>query len=241
MATALWPTIHRLSNLSSLKKELEEMVRSGQMSSKVAVLRTEFETTSEAIEAVLQQWQPCLPPGFSPEEADHCLDKVDGKVHPLAINTSVKDPETAEHSRLHSIFNNVMAYRHSALVYLYRTIYGYPCPHPIVQSHTHKALVHCVATCSYQGPMVALLWPLFVAACEAVSIQDQDLARAAFLRVEQRQGMMNIKRAWDIEQEVWRRADVWEDHDGVSRNHVGHRADLWREVSQDMGVDIVLA
>lgn len=122
--------------------------------------------------------------------------------------------------------------------------------------------------------MGALLWPLFVAACEAVSPEDRELAARAFAATKKRQGMMNIERAWDIVQEVWQRADKFEggveleekDNDeGIGEESNGDNnaktsyekegdtrrrtagdnagspapADLWRQVSMDMGVNIV--
>jgi hypothetical protein len=235
MATTLWPIIHRLSNLLAMKSEIEQAANSGELG-KVAVLRTEFETTADAIEVALKQWQPCLPPGFT-------INGKEGEQADMA----------AERARLQSILNNALAYRHSAFVYLYRTIHGYPRRHALVQRHAHVSLTHCVATVSHAGPMGALLWPLFVAACEAVSLGDRALARQAFVCVDRRQGMNKISRAWLIVQEVWRRADVIDENTlevegftrdmGFSTNGKARRpengADLWRRVSEDMGVTIV--
>ncbi|GKT44469.1 L-arabinose-responsive transcription regulator ARA1 [Colletotrichum spaethianum] len=232
-STTLWPIIHRLSNLLALKNELQTAIANGQMT-KVAVLRSEFETTSDAIEHALKQWQPSFPPGFSPDT----MDDVSSDESELA----------AERARLHSILNNALAYRHSAFVYLYRSIYGYPRRHHLVQHHTHTALHHCAATVNHAGPMAALLWPLFVAACEAINPSDRELARQAFVAVERRQGMTNIQRAWTIAQEVWRRADMIDDHAtyedhaimmSTPSQRLGKGADLWRRVSEDMGVTIV--
>jgi hypothetical protein len=230
MATTLWPIIHRLSNLLAIKEDLENAIRSCQ-SSKAAVLRTEFETTSEAIETSLNQWQPSLSASFSleGETEDEILDSV----------------AVEERARLQSTLNNALAYRHSSLVYLYRSIYGYPRRHALVQRHAHVSLTHCVATVSHAGPMGALLWPLFVAACEAVSLGDRDLARQAFMAINRRQGMTNIERAWLIVQEVWRRADLMEQvpgqagFDNKDRPSISKGNDLWRKVSRDMGVTIV--
>ncbi|TQN66591.1 L-arabinose-responsive transcription regulator ARA1 [Colletotrichum shisoi] len=233
-STTLWPIIHRLSNLLALKTELQTALTNGQMT-KVAVLRSEFETTSDAIEHALELWQPSFPPGFSPD---------------MMNDPAMSDePElAAERARLHSILNNALAYRHSAFVYLYRSIYGYSRRHHLVQRHTHAALSHCAATVNHAGPMAALLWPLFVAACEATDPGDRELARQAFVAVERRQGMTNIQRAWTIAQEVWRRADMIDDHaayddDAIPMStpsqRLGKGADLWRRVSEDMGVTIV--
>lgn len=226
MATSLWPVIHRLSNLLSLKDELDAAVLRGE-ASKVAVLRSEFETVSSAIEVALKQWKPALPP-----DSILCRDPEE-----------LSAEQAAERGRQQSILNNALAYQHSAFVYLYRTIHGRPRSHPLVQRHAHVSLTHCVGTVSNEGPMGALLWPLFVAACEARSVGDRDLARQTFVAIDKRQGMINIERAWCIVEEVWRRADeeeretmMMKDEDmlGVSRS-----GDLWRRVSRDMGVTIV--
>jgi len=218
MATTLWPIIHRLSELLSLKKDLELAVRTNAPPSKVAVLRTEFESTTGAIETALTQWQPHLPPNFVPDEEDPeppqaiAPSPIDnGSASDAAVVEPEPDPLSAsERARLHSILHNALAYRHSAFVYLYRTIYAYPRSHDTVQMHTRLALRHCVSTVAYEGPMGALLWPLFAAACEAMSSEDRELAARAFTAITKRQGMMNIERAWEIVQEVWRRAD-WAD------------------------------
>ena len=238
MATTLWPIIHRLSNLSPLKKELDKAVQSNTMASKVAVLRTEFETTAEAIQVALEQWKPCLPPNCSLDDKD-CTKVV-------AEGGDDDDDGALEKARIHSIVNNALAYRHSAFVYLYRTIYGHDRAHPLVQSHAHLSLRHCAATVAHAGPMGALLWPLFVAACEAVAAEDRELTRKAFAAIDKRQGMMNIERSWDVVREVWRRADqTAADADAVGSafpsclGGAGKGADLWRTVTQDMGISVV--
>ncbi|KAH7153302.1 fungal-specific transcription factor domain-containing protein [Dactylonectria macrodidyma] len=224
MATSLWPIIHRLSNLLALKDQLDSAVTHGELS-KAAVLRTEFEVTASSIESALKDWTPGLPP-------DSVLTR-----NPEELTTE----QAAERGRLQSILNNALAYRHSAFVYLYRTIYSYPRTHPLVQRHTHVSLTHCVGTVSNAGPMGALLWPLFVAACEATSLGDRDLARQAFVAIDRRQGMTNIQRAWCIVQEVWKRADTAElmqqQEEAMQKGRSG--GDLWRRVSADMGVTIV--
>ncbi|KAI8949912.1 hypothetical protein F4801DRAFT_590810 [Xylaria longipes] len=220
MATTLWPIMHRLSNLLFTKKELENAQRMKQIS-KVAVLRTEFETTSQAIEAALTQWKPCVPPNITIRDDVLVLKGVIGE-------------EIPEMARLQSILHNALAYRHSASVYLYRTIYGYSPKHQLVQKHSHSSLHHCVETTAARGPMSALLWPLFAAACEAISTEDRELARKAFSEIEQRQGMTNIEEAWRIIQEVWRRLDSLDDDFPI-----GTTPDLWRSVCAEMGVTIV--
>ncbi|KAL6920481.1 hypothetical protein ACHAP8_008841 [Fusarium lateritium] len=225
MATSLWPIIHRLSNLLALKDQLDVAVANEEVS-KVAVLRTEFETSATAIEGALEDWHPVLPENSI-----------------LNQNPEELSPEqSTERSRLQSILSNALSYRHSAFVYLYRTIYSYPRRHPLVQRHAHISLTHCVGTVSNTGPMSALLWPLFVAACEATTLSDRGLARQTFIAINRRQGMTNIDRAWTIVQEVWRRADktdMMQQQEEAMTMGVRSGGDLWRRVSADMGVTIV--
>ncbi|OTA96637.1 hypothetical protein M434DRAFT_19475 [Hypoxylon sp. CO27-5] len=218
MATTLWPIMHRLSNLLSLKNDIERATQENQ-TSKSAVLRMEFETTSQAIETALSQWEPCLPPDIIVQDG---------------VLRGINEDEIPEQQRLQSILHNALAYRHSAFVYLYRTIYGYPARREVVQKHAHTALIHCVETVSHGGPMGALLWPLFVAACEAVSAEDRALSQRAFDGINLRQGMTNIGQAWNIVQEVWKRLDSMSDDSPEAQD-----TDLWRKVSAEMGVNIV--
>ncbi|KAL0470459.1 fungal-specific transcription factor domain-containing protein [Neurospora intermedia] len=257
MATTLWPIIHRLSSIVTLKSDLQAAIWSNASASKIAVLRTELEATTQAIEAALSRWQPQLPPGFAPdEEVDQEANKTTSKVGSKHQNDrskiDVMFPFTvAERSRLHSIWHNALAYRHSAFVYLYRSVHGYRRSHRAVQEHTHRSLLHCAATVKHEGPMGALLWPLFVAACEAVTEDDRGWAEQAFEKVKKRQGMRNIERAWEIVREVWKRADRAESvagaGAGVDRGSkeqeklgdMGTGEDLWRQVSREMGVSVV--
>jgi hypothetical protein len=220
MATTLWPIIHRLSNLVGVKDELDAAMAQG-LVSKAAVLRTELDANAAAIRAALEQWQPVIP--------------GEASLSP------------AEEARLQSILHNALAYRHSAFVYLYRTIYGHERAHPLVQHHAHLSLTHCIGTVTGEGPMSALLWPLFVAACEARTTGDRELASQTFVRIDRVQGMANIERAWRIVQEVWKRADEAEMEEGRQREAreresvvgKGKGGDLWRRVSQEMGLTIV--
>lgn len=288
MATTLWPIIHRLAGLRGLKTELEAAVRRNEPPSKVAVLRTEFESTAQAIETALLQWQPQLPPGFIPDEVDTNPDSAatdpaapnhladgDSPIHDAFKNPFRTDNSTAtatatghrrltqEHARIASIYHNALAYQQAALVHLYRTALGRGRTHAAVQAHARAALAHCAATAGHGGPMSALLWPLFVAACEAVAPADRALAARAFAVVGKRQGMRNIDRAWAIVGEVWRRADerefgsagggFWAGDKGADgAEEVGGLAgepveegdnnsgeELWRLVSREMGVSIV--
>jgi Fungal specific transcription factor domain len=211
-ATDLWPTIHRLSQMLSLKTLLETAIATGH-TSKASILRTEIESTAHGIELALAKWQPQLTP-------------------PIKIE-SVAAESFAEATRIQSILNNAEAYRHSAFVYLYRIIRLRPRSHFSVQKHAHLSLLACssvvqLAEQFHNVSMPALLWPLFVAACEATTEEDRALATDAFIGLERRQGMRNIMRAWEVVQEVWRRADL---------QHCGEVN--WRDVCAERGLNIV--
>ncbi|KAH6621422.1 fungal-specific transcription factor domain-containing protein [Chaetomium sp. MPI-SDFR-AT-0129] len=302
MATTLWPIIHRLAGLRALKTELANAVRTNQSPSKTAVLRTELESTAQAIETALIQWQPQLPSNFTPDELDPDDDDVSSDADSRASTgsptgtvvtvysshrllddsepiTAPSPPTSAErpipqkpriesrqpsrqhqdHPRLSSIHHNAQAYRHAALVYLHRTILSRADLHPStrIQTHARLALSHCAATVRHGGPVSALLWPLFMAACEAVTEEDRGLAGRVFREVDRRQGMRNIERAWVILGEVWRRADEKREvlkgnreggdggDYGVAEEELGLEMEdedgeeLWRRVCREMGVSIV--
>ena len=216
-----------------------------------AAVTTRNETTTSAIQVALKQWQPILPPSFYYSAETTTVYRFDSK-------DQGSSDTTAEHAQLQGVLNNSLAYRHSAFVYLYRTIQNYPRDHPLVQQHAHASLVHCIGTVRSDGPMSALLWPLFVAACEAEqSSGDRDLAQQVFVAIDRRQGMANIERAWCIVQEVWRRADeaelttLQEEQDGeednvkdaeyegsdqVSRTHEGEGVAVVTEKNATSGV-----
>ncbi|RDL39392.1 Uncharacterized protein BP5553_03732 [Venustampulla echinocandica] len=218
-STELWPIIHRLSHLLSFKKSLEAAQDAGE-TTKASVLRAEFENTSQAIELALAGWRPSIATGINfPNDDDE-------------LPTQEPDVDLSVDPRIQSIINNAEAYRHSAFVYLYRTIHSRPRNHISVQKHAHLSLLACSEVVKYanqcnDGPMSALLWPLFVAACEAITDDDRELALKAFCGTEHRQKMNNIRRAWEVVQEVWRRTDL-----------VDYDVD-WRDISAEHGFSII--
>jgi hypothetical protein len=217
LSTDLWPIIHRLSQVPSIKASLDLAVAAGQ-SSKAIVLRTEIENSSQAIELALTNWQPSL----SHIQSLECN----------SIGLVESNPNSIQNIRLQSILHNADAYRHSAIVFLYRTIHVQPRQHFMVQNHTHTSLQACfnvvqLAEKCYNGPMSALLWPLFVASCEAMTEEDRGLAANSFSGAQRRQGMNNIMQAWEIVQEVWSR------YDG------GEQVVEWRDICKEKGMNIV--
>ncbi|KAH8900501.1 hypothetical protein GQ53DRAFT_633085 [Thozetella sp. PMI_491] len=217
MATDLWPTLHRLSNVLAMKQELEA-VRIDGFHSKAVVLRTEYEVMTTAIEDILGKWEPAVPAAF--------LGNNDGELYSGGVQTA------CDSSRLQAALHNALAYRFASLVFLQRNIYGYSQHHREVQKNVHSVLVHCFDTISSGGPVSALLWPMFVAACEALSDPDRNLAVQVFRETEKQQRMVNIKHAWEIVTKVWAITDA---SGCEERNMV-----IWRDVAEEMGLNIIL-
>jgi hypothetical protein len=216
LSTDLWPIIHRLSHLLSFKISIEAAIAAGE-TSKATVLRTELENTSQAIELTLTTWKPTIMSSSADDEKPS---------QDAATESEIEDV------RIQGILNNAEAYRNSAFVYLYRTIHSHPRNHPLVQKHTHLSLLACSnvvnsAESCHNGPMSALLWPLFVASCEAITEEDRELALSSFGGTEHRQGMHNIMRTWEVVQEVWLRADLGEEEVN------------WRDICAERGFNIV--
>ena len=199
----LWPIIHRLASLVDAKHNLEkeEMASPGQ--EKTNNMRNDFETTTSSIELALHQWIPKLPPSV------------------------VTIENQADDSRLQSILSHAEAHRQAGFVYLYRTILSQSRTSPKVQTPAKQALQACLRVVIFSGPMAALVWPLFTAACEAAEDVDRNVARTVFRHLETRQGMNNIVTAWEVCEEVWRRVD-------------GGQGEIsWRDVAQEMQREVI--
>ena len=199
----LWPLIHRLTTLVEVKRNLDKHETiSGGEDEKINNMRADFETNTSTIELALQQWIPKLPP------------------------TVVTLDNSADDSRLQSIMNNAEAHKQASFVFLYRNLLSLPRLDQKVQTPTKQTLQACLRVVIFSGPMAALVWPLFTAACEAVEDVDRNVARTVFRHLETRQGMNNIVTAWEVCEEIWRRSDS------------GHAVE-WREVAQSMEKEIL--
>ncbi|KAI9701102.1 MAG: hypothetical protein M1836_001771 [Candelina mexicana] len=178
----LWPIIHRLSHLYSLKQKLEK----AESPEKAADIRHEIDTSAPTLELALHQWTPKFSASLAPSESP------------------------VEDSRLQSILNNAEAYKQAAFVYLFRDIQGLSRHSPKVQTHAKQALQASLRVVIFAGPMSSMLWPLFTAAGEAIEDVDQNVARTVYRHLEGRQGMQNIVNSWDVCEEVWRRGETGE-------------------------------
>jgi hypothetical protein len=211
MTTELWPIIHELSNLANMCREVEAVELSG-FRAAASALRSEANLKSDAIERVLKAWRPLKRNGTTTSSLDFCT-KQGTKID----------------NRIQSIICNAEAYRQAAFVYLHHNIKGLPRRSSTVQYHAKATLAACLRVVMYEGPMATILWPLFIGACEAVKEVDREIARTAFREAVSRQGMMNISQAWEVVEEVWRRADR------------EAREVRWEEVCQELGFNIVFA
>lgn len=203
LVSDLWPIVHRLATLYGMKTEAdkEEMANPG--SEKASNMRADCENNASTVELALHQWNP---------QISHSLVTTDNQVND---------------QRLQSILNNADAYKRACFIFLNRSIFNVPRGSAKVQSPTKQALQACLRVVIFAGPMCALLWPLFTAACEAIDDVDRNVARTVFRHLESRQGMQNIVTAWEVAEEVWRRGDA------------GDTERSWRDVAADMGREVV--
>ncbi|KAL8746790.1 MAG: hypothetical protein Q9190_001234 [Brigantiaea leucoxantha] len=199
----LWPLIHRLASLVDVKRNLEKQEQASPSHEKANSMRSDFDTNTSSIELALHQWIPKIP----------------------AIVVATENP--ADDSRLQSILNNAEAHRQAGFVFLYRNLLSQPRSSPKVQTSAKQALQTCLRVVIFSGPMAALVWPLFTAACEAVEDNDRNVARTVFRHLETRQGMNNIVTAWEVCEEIWRRSDA------------GQGEIEWRDVAQEMGREVI--
>ncbi|KAF9874179.1 hypothetical protein CkaCkLH20_08162 [Colletotrichum karsti] len=202
----LWPILYRLGLVTALKGDLDNAMAT-QQSTKAAVLRVEYESMTKATEKALRDWQPA--------------------VMPNSMMSSMED-ETSAQQQLEAMVHSSQSYRHSALVYLHRVIYSHPTSHPEVQSNSHLSLESCAAVAASGGSLYALLWPLFVAACEAITDHDRSLAKLVLEEISRRQGMVNVERAESAIMQRWTETDM------QNGDQYGH--DEWT-----FGPDVVLA
>ncbi|KAL8930099.1 MAG: hypothetical protein Q9172_000184 [Xanthocarpia lactea] len=199
----LWPLIHRLASLVDVKRNLEKQELASPGHEKANNMRSDFETNTSSIELALHQWIPKIP----------------------AVVVATENP--ADDSRLQSILNNAEAHRQAAFVFLYRNLLSQPRSSAKVQTSAKQALQTCLRVVIFSGPMAALVWPLFTAACEAIEDNDRNVARTVFRHLETRQGMNNIVTAWEVCEEIWRRSDA------------GQGDVEWRDVAQDLGREVI--
>lgn len=214
MTTELWPLIHEISILHNMRKELSAVENAGFHAAALA-LRSELSSKADAVELALKNWRPLKRNGQTTASLDFCTVRADTEKGRRIDN------------RIQSIICNAEAYRQAAFVYLDRNIKCISRGSSTVQYHAKATLAACLRVVMYEGPLAAILWPLFIGACEAFKEVDRVVARTAFREAVSRQGFQNIEQAWEVVEEVWRRGDV------------ELREVSWEEVCQERGVNIV--
>ncbi|KAE9980041.1 hypothetical protein BLS_009223 [Venturia inaequalis] len=214
MTTELWPLIHEISILHNMRKELSAVENAGFHAAALA-LRSELSSKADAVELALKNWRPLKRNGQTTASLDFCTVRADTEKGRRIDN------------RIQSIICNAEAYRQAAFVYLDRNIKCISRGSSTVQYHAKATLAACLRVVMYEGPLAAILWPLFIGACEVFKEVDRVVARTAFREAVSRQGFQNIEQAWEVVEEVWRRGDV------------ELREVSWEEVCQERGVNIV--
>lgn len=211
MTTELWPVMHDLSRLTKMQDELHAVELSGFRLAGLA-LRAKMKLMAEKAESALRDWRPLKRNGMTTSSLDFCIGKG----------------EKIEHWR-QSIICNAEAYRQAAFVHIHRSVRSLGRHSSTVQYHTKATLAACLRVIMYEGPVSALLWPVFTGACEAVKEVDRNIARTIFREASNRQGFLNIKDSWEIVEEVWRRSDA------------EAKAVSWKEICKDRGIEIAFA
>ena len=244
-ATSLWPILHSLAQLHKVKDKMHaagscikcsaDATLTGRTNSCdrqpmtcgnscAVAMCMELHESAARIEHALLCWQ---------------LDSQSDERSPAHHRETT--PSAASRREAGGVLDIAQAYRHSALVYLYRTFLNYPRSHELVQHHTSQSLGHCVAAALEPGTLGTLLWPLFTAAVNAGSIDERQLAEMSFSELATRQGMANITQAWCVVQETWARIDLQE---ASFDEHVSQSAadeDDWRTIAAEKGLTLVLA
>ncbi|KAK1990329.1 hypothetical protein LX36DRAFT_620908 [Colletotrichum falcatum] len=102
--------------------------------------------------------------------------------------------------------NTVQAYRHAALVYLYRVWSdGAPPPKPF---HAGRCLHHLLQVPVTSSFVSAHAWPLWTAGCESVDPGHRLLALERLKTMYQSRHLPSLRRAQEDMQEVWRAKDA---------------------------------
>lgn len=198
-----------------MRKELTAVENAGFHAAALA-LQSELTPKTDAVELALKNWRPLKRNGRTTASLDFCT-----------VSRADSEQGRRIDNRIQSIICNAEAYRQAAFVYLHRNIKCIPRRSSTVQYHAKATLAACLRVVMYEGPMAAILWPLFIGACEAFKEIDRVVARTAFGEAIGRQGFSNIQQAWEVVEEVWRRGDI------------ECREVCWEEVCRERGVDIV--
>lgn len=210
LAKDMWPTIHKLSYLISMQDDLEN---AGPEVDLIVLARWRSDLAKEIamVELDLHNWEPNFGSHMTTPSKQAALH--------FELNSN---------SHLKAVVNNAEAYRHAAFVHLHRQVKQLPRDSTQVQFHVRNALTACLCVVACAGPMSALLWPMFIAACEAIDEKDREVARVAFREASKKQGMLNIGRAWNVVLEVWDRSG---DYEGDV---------CWRQVCWERNIVIIL-
>ncbi|KAH8683226.1 fungal-specific transcription factor domain-containing protein [Tricladium varicosporioides] len=200
LPTTLWPIINRLPQLRILRKFLEAALAENE-TGKAAVLRTEFDNASQGIKLALQGWKAPLLFDDLPAQATN---------NSFLAEASTDD---AARAQFQCVVNHTEAFRHSAFVYLYRVGHSYPRTHPLLQKHISLALSHCAEAVRYEGdgqrvPKQSLLWPLCIAACQAISQEHRDLATHVLNVITSRGDMSGTMCSSAALMEMWWATDL---------------------------------
>ena len=106
-----------------------------------------------------------------------------------------------------SLFYVAEAYRSAAWIFLSRNIDQQDRRSSDVQEAVDIVLKNCELAISCKGPLLALLWPFFTAACEATTCDQRAIVLNVFGTLKSRWGFSNIFNAAEICSKTWAHYD----------------------------------
>lgn len=198
---------------------IDEIALSASTASGSSNLPEDLERKTSCLENDICTWTIPEQPSVNPTVAPPLL--------PSATPADTADSADTPRQMLNCLSRSV----HSALlIYFFRSIRK---THPAILQHYVERVVrdleiHCSLKPRFTPARLnVIVWPSFIAACEAV---DKDLRRRAIacLRQAAWAGFCNWEAAETVAREVWRRQDV------------GNVKTSWQDVVRDLQINMVL-
>ncbi|KAE8371730.1 fungal-specific transcription factor domain-containing protein [Aspergillus bertholletiae] len=200
-----------------------------------------FDTTPFAVDGIVSQILSRLE-HLREQNNNHHPSPIYGEVMPIPPSTEIITSNTNNNNNNTAVIQDDVAARYqlnafiyATYIYLYRSLLDVP-PRR-VSGYVSLTFENIKSFYAHSCGNLSL-WPAFIAAVEAYTDQDMESAKA-WLRYSAQFGQGNRLEVKRIVEEVWRRREEVYITSGsaMDRGRVGVD---WREVADDLGVDILL-